>query len=85
MRRLTDALADNQTRQEAAVALRSLIGGLLLVPGERRGEVNATLRDELMGILDCANGREHAKTTCYNQRGCEPPQPQSDTVSRQRR
>ncbi len=60
--RLTDALADSQTRQEAAVALRSLIGDVVLMPGERRGEVNATLRGELMGILDCANGGNAART-----------------------
>jgi hypothetical protein len=29
----------------------------MLTPGERRGEVNATLRGELMAILDLAAGR----------------------------
>ena len=72
---LTCALADNQTCQEAAVALRSLIGDVVLMPGTRRGEVNATLRGELMGILDFANGGERAKNDYYNKRGCRPPQP----------
>jgi site-specific DNA recombinase len=54
--RLTDALADSQTRHEAAVALRLLIGNVVLMPGERRGEVSATLRGELMGILNFASG-----------------------------
>ncbi len=62
VQRLTDALADGQTRQEAAVAIRSLIGDVVLMPGERRGEVNATLRGELMGILDCANGGNAPRT-----------------------
>ena len=54
---LADALADNQAGQEAALAIRSLIGDVVLTPGERRGEVNATLRGELMAILDLAAGR----------------------------
>ena len=55
--RLTDALTDPQTNQEAATALRSLIGDIVLTPGEKRGEVHATLRGELMSILDFAAGR----------------------------
>ena len=55
--RLPDALADPQTNQEAAMALRSLIGEIVLNPGERRGEVHATLRGELMSILEFAAGR----------------------------
>jgi len=55
--RLAEALADSQAGQEAASAIRSLIGDVILTPGERRGEVNATLRGELMAILDLAAGR----------------------------
>jgi DNA invertase Pin-like site-specific DNA recombinase len=55
--RLAEALADSQAGQEAASAIRSLIGNVMLTPGERRGEVNATLRGELMAILDLAAGR----------------------------
>ena len=58
--RLADALADSQASQEAASAIRSLIGDVVLTPGERRGEVNATLRGELMAILDIASWRVRA-------------------------
>lgn len=39
------------------MAIRSLIGEVVLTPGEKRGEVHATLRGELMSILDFAAGR----------------------------
>jgi site-specific DNA recombinase len=55
VRHLAEALAEDPSSQEAAIALRSLIGEVVLTPGEKRGEVNATLRGELMGILDFAN------------------------------
>lgn len=48
----TKALDDPDGGREAAEALRSLIGDVVLTPGEKRGEVNAELRGELMGILD---------------------------------
>ena len=41
---------DPETRQEAADAIRSLIGKIVLEPGERRCEVHAILHGELMGI-----------------------------------
>ncbi len=52
--RLAEALAEDHASHEAAIALRSLIGEVVLSPGNKRGEVNATLRGELMGILDFA-------------------------------
>ncbi len=55
--RLADALADPQTNLEAATAIRSLIGDIVLTPGAKRGEVLATLRGELLSILDFAAGR----------------------------
>jgi site-specific DNA recombinase len=61
--RLTDALSDPQTNQEAAMALRSLIGDIVLTPGTTRGEVHATLRGELMSILDFAAGRNTPRTS----------------------
>ena len=61
--RLTDALADPQTNQEAATAIRSLIGEIVLTPGAKRGEVHATLRGELMSILDFAAGRNTPGTS----------------------
>jgi site-specific DNA recombinase len=54
---LTEALADPEAREEAAAAIRSLIGSVALTPGEKRGEVNAILRGELMAILDLAADR----------------------------
>jgi hypothetical protein len=63
VKHLADALVeDDPSSQEAAVALRSLIGEVVLTPGEKRGEVNATLRGELMGILDFANGGNAPRT-----------------------
>jgi hypothetical protein len=50
--RLAETLKDPETRLEAADAIRSLIGKIVLHPGEKWGEVRATLHGELMGILD---------------------------------
>jgi site-specific DNA recombinase len=61
--RLSNALSDPKTNQEAASAIRSLIGEIVLTPGTKRGEVHATLRGELMSILDFASGRNTAGTT----------------------
>ncbi len=47
----TEALDDPDGGREAAEVLRSLIGDVVLTPGEKRGEVHAELRGELMGIL----------------------------------
>jgi hypothetical protein len=44
--------------REAAEALRSLIGEIVLNPGKKRGEVHAELRGELMGILEFSNTQE---------------------------
>lgn len=49
---LAETLDDPETRLEAAVAIRSIVGKIVLVPGEKRGEMLATLHGELMGILD---------------------------------
>ena len=54
---LTDGLVDIETNTEAAMAIRSLIGEVVLNPGDKRGEVHATLRGELMAILDFAARR----------------------------
>lgn len=50
-----EALNDPDGGREAAAALRSLIGEVVLLPGKKRGEVHAELRGELMGILDFVN------------------------------
>ncbi len=56
--RFTEALDDPDGGREAAQALRSPIGEVVLTPGEKRGEVHAELRGELMGILDFVNAEE---------------------------
>lgn len=53
--RLTETLADPETRLDASCDIRSLVGKIVLHPGTMRGEVHATLRGLLMGILDFAN------------------------------
>jgi hypothetical protein len=60
--RLADALAESEASREAASAIRSLIGDVVLTPGERRGEVNATLRGELLAILAIASGDSSRRT-----------------------
>jgi site-specific DNA recombinase len=55
------ALADPTTAQEATSAIRSLIDEIVLTPGDKRGEVQATLRGELMSILDFAAGRNEKR------------------------
>ncbi len=56
--RFAEALDDPDGGRQAADALRSLIGEIVLMPGEKRGEVHATLRGELMGILEFARNEE---------------------------
>ncbi|MEH3116671.1 MAG: recombinase family protein [Methylorubrum populi] len=56
--RFTEALNDPDGGREAAEALRSLIGEIVLTPGPKRGEVHAELRGELMGILAFATTKE---------------------------
>jgi len=56
--RFTEALDDPDGGRQAAEALRSLIGEIVLTPGAKRGEVHATLRGELFGILEFVKGRE---------------------------
>ena len=52
---LTETLGDLNTRLDASSHIRSLVGKIVLNPGEKRGEVHATLHGSLMGILDFAN------------------------------
>lgn len=51
LERFTEALNDSDGGRQAAEALRSLIGEIVLTPGPKRGEVHAELRGELIGIL----------------------------------
>ena len=52
---LIETLADTETQLDASSDIRSLVGKIVLHPGEKRGEVHATLHGPLMGILDFAN------------------------------
>ncbi|MDU6726769.1 MAG: recombinase family protein [Bradyrhizobium sp.] len=61
--RFTEALTDPDGGREAAEALRSLIGEIVLKPGKKRGEVHAELRGELMGILEFSNALENQRTS----------------------
>ncbi|MFD2237191.1 hypothetical protein [Aureimonas populi] len=58
MERFTEALNDPDGGRQAAEALRSLIGEIVLAPGPKRGEVHAELRGELMGILAFATDQK---------------------------
>ena len=57
---LTETLKDPATRLDASSDIRSLVGKIVLHPGEKRGEVHATLHGSLMGILDFANDTPQA-------------------------
>lgn len=56
--RFAEALNDPDGGRQAAEALRSLIGEIVLTPGPKRGEVHAELRGELMGILAFATDQK---------------------------
>jgi hypothetical protein len=53
--RLVETLDHPETRHEAAGALRSIIARIVLTPGEKRGQIHASLHGELPAILDFAN------------------------------
>lgn len=52
MARLADALKHPEDRDEAATAIRGLIERIVLSPGEKWGEVHATLHGDLGTILE---------------------------------
>src|SRR3546814_4052864 len=49
--RLAEALADPEASLQAAEAIRSLVGQVVLTPGTERGQVHAALHGELGAIL----------------------------------
>src|SRR6266436_9847203 len=55
--RLAETLAEPEADGEAREDIRSLVGEVVITPGEKRGESHATLRGELMAVLDLAAGR----------------------------
>ena len=58
--RLAKTLAQPESNGEARDDIRSLIGEVVITPGEKRGESHATLRGELMAILDLSAGRRRS-------------------------
>ena len=68
--RLAETLADPESNGEACEDIRSLVGEVVLTPGEKRGQIHAILRGELMAILDLAEGRRRS------------PRPEVDRVPR---
>ena len=61
--RLAKALSKPEERDAAAAAIRGLIDGIVLTPGEMRGELQVTLRGELGKILEWTEtGAEKEKT-----------------------
>ena len=60
---LAETLAESEANGEAREDFRSLIGEVVITPGEKRGESHATLRGELMAILDLAAGRPTSPKT----------------------
>ena len=61
--RLTETLNDPNTRLDASSDIRSLVGRIVLHPGDKRGEVHATLHSSLMGILDFVNDNPQPDAT----------------------
>jgi site-specific DNA recombinase len=54
---LAETLAEPESNGEAREDIRSLVGEVVITPGDKRGESHAILRGELMAILDLAAGR----------------------------
>jgi site-specific DNA recombinase len=58
--RLAETLAEPESDGEAREDIRSLVGEVVITPGDKRGESHAILRGELMAILDLATGRRRS-------------------------
>jgi len=58
--RLAETLAEPASNGEAREDIRSLIGEVVITPGDKRGESHAILRGELVAILDLAAGRQRS-------------------------
>jgi site-specific DNA recombinase len=59
--RLAETLAEPESNGEAREDIRSLVGEVVIAPGDKRGESHAILRGELMAILDFAAGRRRSR------------------------
>ena len=60
MIRLAETLAEPESNGEACEDIRSLVGEVVITPGDKRGENNATLRGDLVAVLDLAAGRRRS-------------------------
>ena len=58
--RLAETLAEPESNGEACEDIRSLVGEVVITPGDKRGESHAILRGELMAILDLGAGRRRS-------------------------
>jgi site-specific DNA recombinase len=54
---LAETLAEPESNGEAWEDIRSLIGEVVITPGDKRGESHAILRGELVAIINLAAGR----------------------------
>jgi site-specific DNA recombinase len=61
--RLAETLAEPESNGEAREDIRSLVGEVVITPGDKRGESHAILKGELMAILDLAAGRPRSPKT----------------------
>ena len=61
--RLAEALADPDAQREAGEAVRGLVERVTLTPGEKRGEMRATLEGDLSAIVEWTErGNKKSKT-----------------------
>jgi len=69
---LEQALTDPTTAMAATEALRGLIDAILIHPGERRGEIDVTLRGDLAAFLRSEGGAEkgNKKAALRVENGC---------------
>ncbi len=56
-------LAEPESNGEAREDIRSLVGEVVITPGDKRGESDAILRGELVAILDLVAGRRRSPET----------------------
>src|SRR5260370_376720 len=64
--RLAETLAEPEADGEAREDIRSLVGEVVITPGEKRGKSHAVLRGELTAILDLAAGRRRPTSPTHN-------------------
>jgi hypothetical protein len=58
--RLAETLGEPESDVESQEDIRSLVGEVVITPGDKRGESHAILRGELMAILDLAAGHRRS-------------------------